>query len=113
MPMAPRLHRKKGENSYADRERVRKQHIDATRGTAAKRGYGAKWQRYREAYLAQHPLCERCQANGRLVAATVINHRRDHRGDMRLFWDAANHEALCKSCHDAHTARTVLNAASN
>ena len=107
MPVSPK---QKGAAEYGERERKRKAGIDRDRGSSTQRGYGYKWQQYRVGYLARHPLCERCEAKGKLVPATVINHRRDHGGDQLLFWDEANHEPLCKACHDEHTARTVLNA---
>ena len=31
------------------------------RPSAAKRGYGSKWQRLSKAYLRRHPLCVRCK----------------------------------------------------
>ena len=42
------------------------------RPSAAKRGYGSKWQRVSKAYLRRHPLCVRCKAQGRFTAATVM-----------------------------------------
>jgi hypothetical protein len=45
-------------------------------------------------------LCERCLAEGRTVAATIVNHRRPHKGDWQLFIDPGNHESLCKPHHD-------------
>lgn len=38
------------------------------RPSAAKRGYGSKWQRVSKAYLRKHPLCVKCQAQGRYDA---------------------------------------------
>jgi 5-methylcytosine-specific restriction protein A len=87
---------------HARAERVE---IDRRRGSSASRGYGHKWRRYREAFLAEHPLCKACVVAGRTRPATVVDHIRPHKGDMRLFWDPKNHQALCKACHDAKTAR--------
>lgn len=70
------------------------------RGSAASRGYDARWRRARLAFLAEHPLCERCTKAGRTTAATVVNHRIPHKGDQALFWDEANWEATCKPHHD-------------
>lgn len=92
---------------------------DARRGTAHARGYGRKWQAARAAYLAKHPRCELHQARGEVVAAREVDHIRPHRlreaidsGDpariataRRLFWDSANWQALCSSCHSEKTAR--------
>ena len=89
-------------------EKHRKQqqkHIDMQRGSAASRGYGARWQRVRSLYLAKHPLCAECQRNNRLTAASVVDHIKPHKGDQALFWDESNWQALCKHCHDSKTAR--------
>lgn len=58
------------------------------------------WRNARAAQLAEVPLCERCTKHGRVVAASVVNHRTPHRGDPALFFDPDNHESLCKPCHD-------------
>ena len=36
--------------------------------------------------------------------ASVVDHIKPHKGDYDLFWDEANHQALCKRCHDIKTA---------
>ena len=84
--------------------RQERQEIDERRGTAASRGYGARWRKAREAFLRQHPLCAECHASGRFAAATVVDHIRPHKGDRRLFWDRSNWQALCRECHDRKTA---------
>lgn len=38
-------------------------------------------------------------------AASVVDHRRPHRGDMKLFWDRNNWQSMAKECHDRKTAR--------
>ena len=75
------------------------------RQTAAQRGYGRKWQRARELWLQQHPLCVMHTELGRVVLATVVDHIVPHRGDLSLFWDRKNWQSLCKQCHDAHKQR--------
>lgn len=30
----------------------------------------------------------------------VVDHKRPHRGNVALFWDEENLQALCKKCHD-------------
>ena len=42
-----------------------------------------------------------CERRGVLTPATVVDHIIPHRGDMTLFWDSANWQPLCKSCHDS------------
>ena len=73
--------------------------------SSAERGYGYKWQQAREGFLKKNPLCEDHKARGQVVAATVVDHIAPHRGDMKLFWDRANWQSLCKTCHDSHKQR--------
>ena len=73
------------------------------RESAHQRGYNAKWRSARKRFLQKHPLCVLCQMEGKLTPATVVDHIAPHRGDMRLFWDETNWQALCKRCHDKKT----------
>lgn len=73
------------------------------RPSAHKRGYGRAWWAARLAYLRAHPLCVRCQRQGRLTPATVVDHVTPHKGDMGAFWQR-EWQGLCKRCHDAKTA---------
>lgn len=75
-----------------------------SRPTAARRGYGSKWRKARERFLAENPTCRFCAQLGRIVAATVVDHIEPHRGDAKLFWDRKNWQALCKPCHDGAKA---------
>ena len=61
----------------------------------------AAWRNGRLAFLSQHPLCQRCEAEGRVTAAAVVNHRKPHKGDLTLFFAWSNWEATCKPHHDA------------
>jgi len=63
--------------------------------------YGGAWQRARAAYLRKHPLCTDHIGRGQVVAATVVDHIKPHKGDLTLFWDSANWQSLCKLCHDS------------
>jgi 5-methylcytosine-specific restriction protein A len=101
LPVKPMLHRPPGFRSAA----AVKRELDRARPSAARRGYGPRWRRARAAFLARHPLCAACRAQGRVVAATVVDHVVPHRGDQRLFWDTSNWAPACKRCHDAKTAR--------
>lgn len=77
--------------------------LDRRRGSACERGYDYRWKKYRDVYLKTHPLCVMCLAERRIVPATVVDHivPVNKGGD---FWDAANHQALCASCHGVKTA---------
>jgi 5-methylcytosine-specific restriction protein A len=54
-------------------------------------------------FLAEHPWCVRCDAEGGRSLATVVDHRRPHKGDPELFWDERNWDPLCKRHHDQKT----------
>ncbi|MDE2342931.1 MAG: HNH endonuclease [Betaproteobacteria bacterium] len=78
---------------------------DRERGSAASRGYDRNWQRFRENFLSDHPLCADCENIGRVTLAVEVHHVKKlrHRPDLRL--DPENVMALCHSCHSARTAR--------
>ena len=59
----------------------------------------------RPGQLLREPFCRECARRGIRTTATVVDHIRPHRGDWALFIDQANHQSLCKSCHDRKTAR--------
>ena len=68
-----------------------------------------RWQRLRRRVLSEQPFCamreqrERCR-----LVATEVDHIKPHRGDRRLFFDRANLQPMCRSCHAQKTAREVL-----
>lgn len=76
------------------------------RGSGGQLLYGRRWQKQRAAFLQAHPLCVDCQREGRVTAATIVDHVIAHKGDERLFWDQSNWAALCASHHSAKTVRT-------
>ncbi len=71
------------------------------RPSAAKRGYGARWQKVSKAYLLAHPNCVRCGK-----AAQVVDHIVPHKGDWLLLWNPENYQALCAVCHNVKTSTT-------
>ena len=75
------------------------------RGTAHQRGYGYRWQQASKGFLRSHPLCAYCERQGKVTAATLVDHVVPHKGDMTLFWDRDNWQSLCKPCHDSVKAR--------
>jgi 5-methylcytosine-specific restriction protein A len=78
---------------------------DKHRGKVAERGYGARWQRARLVQLQREPLCRECSKQGKLTAASVVDHIVPHRGDQVLFWEWENWQSLCAACHNRKTAR--------
>lgn len=73
----------------------------STKTSSNDRGYGYKWQQARLQHLQQQPLCVYCERQGRITAASVVDHKIPHRGDMNLFWDRANWQSLCSACHSS------------
>jgi 5-methylcytosine-specific restriction endonuclease McrA len=90
-----------------------------TRLNSYQRGYGPRWEKYREKYLAHHPRCVMCEAKGQLGIAAVVDHIVPPRmaealrsgcaetiaKARKLFWDPANHQPLCSRCHDSDKQR--------
>jgi 5-methylcytosine-specific restriction protein A len=86
--------------------KARQREHDAKRGSARERGYNTRWEKARKTYLMRNPLCVMCQKEGRVTAATVVDHIIPHKGDTRLFWDTENNwQALCKPHHDRDKQR--------
>ncbi|MDO8616860.1 MAG: HNH endonuclease [Dehalococcoidia bacterium] len=61
--------------------------------------YGPDWRKVRDAYIAEHPLCEKCGAPAQQVDHIIPISR----GGARL--DPAGLESLCRSCHSRKTAQ--------
>lgn len=87
---------------------------DRARGTAAERGYGAKWQKERAAFLKANPWCSGYglvgeRVFGEIVAerpcynlATVVDHIiRKNKGGTD---DMDNLQGLCEECHNRKRA---------
>lgn len=74
---------------------------DTRRGSSSERGYNNRWQKARASFLSRSPLCVKCIEEGKVVAATVVDHIIPHRGDTALFWDSDNWQPLCKRHHDS------------
>lgn len=67
-----------------------------------------RWQKLRKQKLTQHPLCQECEALGRIgVAATEVHHitpvehGRNYAEKERLMYNPNNLRALCHTCHVA------------
>lgn len=67
--------------------------------------YNWAWRKARTKHLRSHPLCVKCEANGRKQIATEVDHIIPHNGDKQQFWDSTNWQSLCKSCHSKKTIR--------
>lgn len=63
--------------------------------------YGRRWVKARLLFLQLKPLCVMCEQQGILNSATVVDHIKPHHGNILLFWDIDNWQALCKTHHDS------------
>ena len=81
------------------------QQQDKERGTSTERGYNNRWRKARKHFLSKHPLCVVCAKEGRVVAATVVDHVTSAKDSPELFWDESNWQPLCKYHHDTKTAK--------
>ncbi|MDP3088853.1 MAG: HNH endonuclease [Methylotenera sp.] len=88
-------------------KRVVQKQIEVKRESSTQRGYGYRWQQTSKGFLRSHPLCQcpECQEGlVRLLPAEVVDHIIPHQGDMTLFWNRSNWQAMNKQCHDKKTA---------
>jgi 5-methylcytosine-specific restriction protein A len=90
-----------------DHAKMVRQQTEVKRESSTKRGYGYRWQQTSKGFLKAHPLCQcpNCKEGEiRLRKAEVVDHIKPHDGDMQLFWDRTNWQAMNKQCHDIKTA---------
>lgn len=65
----------------------------------------ARWLKLRRDILSQNPICQRCQADNRVTAATEVHHIRPVEEAVTLsekrqrMYDPTNLRALCHDCH--------------
>jgi|ERR1035437_489561 5-methylcytosine-specific restriction protein A len=82
---------------------------DSRRPNANQRGYDARWQVTRRAYLNTHPLCEsvECMAlpEWRRPDATDVDHVEGRGPKASDGHDHAQLQALCHPCHSTKTAK--------
>ena len=66
---------------------------DARRGTAAERGYGQQWREIRDQFIADHPICQRCNGAPSTIAHHIVPKLQGGSDD------GFNLQALCDLCH--------------
>jgi 5-methylcytosine-specific restriction protein A len=108
----PGCHKRVPSGRCDEHQREREQRV---RLSSTERGYDWTWRTRALAFLARHPLCggrphglapvmSQCHEQGRVTAATDVDHVRPHRGDQGLFWDEENNwQSLCGDCHKRKT----------
>ena len=65
----------------------------------------AAWQRLRKAKLSRDPLCEDCQAMGRITSANHVDHCHAISDGGEAFPSLDELSSKCGPCHSAKTAR--------
>lgn len=61
----------------------------------------SRWQKLRMVVLIRDLFqCRMCKRIESKTSLLVCDHVKPHRGNELLFWDEANLQCLCKSCHD-------------
>jgi hypothetical protein len=63
----------------------------------------AAWRKRQRHQLMIEPLCRQCAKEGRITAATVVDHCVPHKGDYNSFRTGAV-QSLCASCHSSTKA---------
>ena len=99
-PMCPEL----TEGKYCE-EHQSEMEYKRDRSSYSKLYSTSRWQRLRQYILSKEPLCVECKKNKRIRPAKVVDHIKPHKGNKKLFYDEANLQPLCKSCHDRKTAK--------
>ena len=59
------------------------------------------WRNAAKQFRILHPYCVKCRPIVR--NSEVVDHIKPHNGDLELFWDPDNWQALCIPCHNAKT----------
>ena len=94
-PGCPKLTDGRFCEEHAKAEAKRYEQYD--RDPETRRRYGRVWKRIRDAYVQQHPVCELCQRDGRLVATEEVHHK------VPLAEGGTHNRnnliSLCKACH--------------
>jgi len=85
-------------------QREERRELALGRPNPAAMGYGHRWRKASCRFLRENPLCVLCLKAGKIRASEVTDHIVPHKGDMAVFWDKTNWQALCWRCHSQKTA---------
>jgi len=71
--------------------------------------HSARWKRLRARFLSEFPYCAECQREGRMVMATVVDHRlgHDHPRWRETFFDWDALQSLCAAHHAPKSANEL------
>ena len=77
---------------------ARRQYNKYQRAPDINKKYGRAWKRIRDRHITQHPLCEQCEKDGRIVPAAEVHHKVPiSKGGTHA---RENLMSLCRSCHN-------------
>ncbi|MBZ5497652.1 MAG: HNH endonuclease [Acidobacteriia bacterium] len=82
-----------------EHQREERRQLARSRPNPAAMGYGHEWRKASRRFLEENPLCVHCRQAGRIRTSEVTDHIVPHKGDMALFWNRSNWQALCWRCH--------------
>lgn len=77
-------------------------------GDSPNRTRGRRWMRIRAAILARDPICQTCEAKGRVRPSTIVDHVRPL--SLGGTDDPSNLAGTCSDCHRDKTARESAEA---
>lgn len=106
MRKRPSVFRDKPERSATHRPKVDRV-IPADRVERHRFYNRAAWRKCRAKKLRANPLCERCEAEGRLRDASQVHHKVDLAEAPELAYTLSNLESLCQECHSRETMRRI------
>ena len=61
--------------------------------------HSARWTRLSRAFRVNHPLCAECLRQGKIVAATCVDHIVPYPICADYFFDESNLQSLCGECN--------------
>jgi 5-methylcytosine-specific restriction protein A len=107
-PIPPYLRAKLQQQRVVDQERRRKAYEKQPERKADNAFYKtARWIRFRlyAMSLPENALCRACKEDGRIVAATQLDHVKPRKEHPELAYEIENVQGLCLSCHRKKTNR--------
>jgi len=92
MPNAPQRHHRKGHVANRDDRR-----------NSFDRGYDTKWNKLRNIFIQDNPICVGCKPKGWIVAARIVDHIIPVHVAPERRLDVSNLQSLCRTCHTIKT----------
>ena len=82
---------------------AKQQRLPDHREQSQKRGYDWTWRALSKQVRMEEPLCRHCLRDGRVTAATLVDHIVPLSLSPELRLDRGNLQALCSRCHSFKT----------